>query len=83
MPVVDCGCGKRGPLFIFNPNPGSANLLDSQGFRMTVGKPTETVKQHAGLSYQCMSGGSRGTIISTFPKQKCTGGIFTTHHFPP
>jgi hypothetical protein len=53
------------------------------GFRMTVGSPNEKTKQHAGLSYQCMTGGNRGTIVSTFPTQKCTGGIFTTHHFPP
>jgi len=53
------------------------------GFRMTVGSPTLTTKQHAGLSYQCMSGSSRGTIVSTWPKTKCSGGIFTTHHFAP
>jgi hypothetical protein len=49
---------------------------------MTVGNPGSTSRPHAGLSYQCMSGGSRGTITSDFPKQACTGGIFTTHHFP-
>jgi len=53
------------------------------GFRMTVGSPTVTTKQHAGLSYQCMSGSSRGTIVTDFPKGKCSNGIFTTHHFAP
>jgi hypothetical protein len=53
------------------------------GFRMTVGSPTITNKPHAGLSYQCMSGSSRGTIVSSFPAGKCNNGIFTTHHFPP
>jgi len=52
------------------------------GFRMTVGNPTATSKQVAGLSYQCMSGSSRGTIVSTMPDRPCSGGIFTTHHFP-
>jgi hypothetical protein len=51
------------------------------GFRMTVGKPGATTKNHAGLSYQCMSGGSRGAIVSNMPTQPCSGGLFTTHHF--
>ena len=50
---------------------------------MTVGSPTITTKPRAGLSYQCMSGNSRGTIVNDFPKTKCSNGIFTTHHFPP
>ncbi|KAF2475961.1 uncharacterized protein BDR25DRAFT_322337 [Lindgomyces ingoldianus] len=53
------------------------------GFRMTVGSPTQTGKPHAGLSYQCIQGGNRGTLVSQFPTTKCNGGIFTTHHFPP
>ncbi|KAK3378962.1 hypothetical protein B0T24DRAFT_663249 [Lasiosphaeria ovina] len=53
------------------------------GFRMTVGSPTVTSKQHAGLSYQCITGGNRGALLSTFPTGKCNGGVFTTHHFPP
>lgn len=52
------------------------------GFRMTVGSPTSTSKNHAGLSYQCMTGTNRGTITNTMPTKPCTGGIFTTHHFP-
>jgi len=52
------------------------------GFRMTVGSPAASSKPHAGLSYQCMSGGSRGSLVSDFPKSPCSGGIFTTHHFP-
>jgi len=52
------------------------------GFRMTVGSPGATSKNHAGLSYQCMTGTSRGTITNTMPTKPCTGGIFTTHHFP-
>jgi hypothetical protein len=50
---------------------------------MTVGNPTAKSKLVAGLSYQCMSGSSRGTIVSTMPDRPCPGGIFTTHHFPP
>ena len=50
---------------------------------MTVGNPTSTSKQHAGLSYQCMSGNSRGMIVSSMPDKPCSAGIFTTHHFPP
>jgi hypothetical protein len=57
--------------------------LPDKGFRMTVGSPTSTSKNHAGLSYQCMSGTNRGTITNTMPTKPCTGGIFTTHHFPP
>lgn len=53
------------------------------GFRMTVGNPASTTKNHAGLSYQCMSGSNRGTITNTMPTKPCSGGIFTTHHFPP
>jgi hypothetical protein len=49
---------------------------------MTVGNPTATSKQVAGLSYQCMSGSSRGRIVSAMPDRPCPGGIFTTHHFP-
>jgi len=50
---------------------------------MTVGTPSATSKYHSGLSYQCMSGGNRGTITNTMPTKPCSGGIFTTHHFPP
>ncbi|KAL8300866.1 hypothetical protein RB597_009393 [Gaeumannomyces tritici] len=55
------------------------------GFRMTVGNPAITAgRPVAGLSYQCMAGGmNRGAIVKDWPKTKCTGGIFTTHHFPP
>jgi hypothetical protein len=49
---------------------------------MTVGSPAATSKYHAGLSYQCMSGGNRGAITNTMPTKPCSGGIFTTHHFP-
>ncbi|SPO06469.1 uncharacterized protein DNG_09159 [Cephalotrichum gorgonifer] len=54
------------------------------GFRMIVGDPGATSKEHAGLSYQCMQGGgNRGRITNEMPQQPCPGGIFTTHHFPP
>ncbi|KAI0838462.1 hypothetical protein F5Y06DRAFT_287196 [Hypoxylon sp. FL0890] len=53
------------------------------GFRMTVGSPTATSRNHIGLSYQCMTGGSRGALQANFPDKPCSGGIFTTHHFPP
>ncbi|KAF2015251.1 hypothetical protein BU24DRAFT_450004 [Aaosphaeria arxii CBS 175.79] len=52
------------------------------GFRMTVGSPTATSKQHVGLTYQCLTGNSRGRETADFPDKPCTGGIFTTHHFP-
>ena len=50
---------------------------------MTVGNPSASAKTVAGLSYQCMSGNSRGAIVSAMPDRPCPGGIFTTHHFPP
>jgi hypothetical protein len=53
------------------------------GFRMTVGSPTSTTKAHLGLSYQCQTGSSRGTIQTSMPDKPCAGGIFTTHHFAP
>ncbi|KAI1495375.1 hypothetical protein F5X96DRAFT_675928 [Biscogniauxia mediterranea] len=52
------------------------------GFRMTVGSPTATERSHVGLSYQCLTGGSRGPLLANFPESPCSGGIFTTHHFP-
>ncbi|KAK3336320.1 hypothetical protein B0T19DRAFT_35553 [Cercophora scortea] len=52
------------------------------GFRMTVGSPTATSKPHVGLRYQCLTGQNRGAEMSDFPTKPCTGGIFTTHHFP-
>jgi hypothetical protein len=52
------------------------------GFRMTVGKPGATARDHIGLSYQCMTGGSRGALVANMPQQPCSGGLFTTHHFP-
>ncbi|KAK7183670.1 hypothetical protein DPSP01_009542 [Paraphaeosphaeria sporulosa] len=52
------------------------------GFRMTVGIPTETNKPHVGLRYQCLSGNNRGAEMPDFPTKPCSGGIFTTHHFP-
>lgn len=63
---------KKQPITAFKP-----------GFRMTVGSPTATSRSHLGLSYQCMTGTSRGTITSEMPTKPCSGGIFTTHHFPP
>ena len=59
-----------------------SNVL-KKGFRMTVGSPGTTGNPHAGLSYQCMTGGSRGALVSSFPSKPCSGGLFTTHHFPP
>jgi len=53
-----------------------------QGFRMTVGSPTKTGTELPGLSYQCMSGGNRGALVKDFPSSPCSGGLFTTHHFP-
>ncbi|KAF9741309.1 hypothetical protein PMIN03_003467 [Paraphaeosphaeria minitans] len=52
------------------------------GFRMTVGIPTETNKPHVGLRYQCLNGNNRGAEMPDFPTKPCSGGIFTTHHFP-
>jgi hypothetical protein len=50
---------------------------------MTVGNPGATARQGVGLTYQCMSGQSRGAEQNSFPTGPCTGGLFTTHHFPP
>ncbi|KAF2867442.1 hypothetical protein BDV95DRAFT_610834 [Massariosphaeria phaeospora] len=52
------------------------------GFRMTVGSPAASSRPHVGLTYQCLSGNSRGAEMSDFPTKPCTGGIYTTHHFP-
>lgn len=49
---------------------------------MVVGDPGATSQEHAGLSYQCMSGFNRGAITASMPEQPCSSGIFTTHHFP-
>ncbi len=49
---------------------------------MTVGSPTESGKPHVGLRYQCLTGQNRGREMDSFPTGPCTGGIFTTHHFP-
>jgi hypothetical protein len=56
--------------------------LTAKGFRMTVGIPTETNKPHVGLRYQCLTGTGRGAEMPDFPAKPCTGGIFTSHHFP-
>jgi hypothetical protein len=53
-----------------------------EGFRMTVGNPAADSKQGVGLTYQCLSGNNRGREMSDFPTSPCSGGIFTTHHFP-
>ncbi|KAJ4295398.1 hypothetical protein N0V90_007410 [Kalmusia sp. IMI 367209] len=52
------------------------------GFRMTVGTPTSSDKPHVGLRYQCLTGQNRGAEMPDFPTKPCTGGIFTSHHFP-
>jgi hypothetical protein len=52
------------------------------GFRMTVGSPGATSNPRVGLRYQCLSGQSRGREMPDFPSSPCSGGIFTTHHFP-
>jgi hypothetical protein len=52
------------------------------GFRMTVGSPTQTGKPQVGLRYQCLQGQNRGREMDSFPTGPCSGGIFTTHHFP-
>ncbi len=49
---------------------------------MTVGKPGAKSRDHIGLSYQCMTGGSRGALVANMPDRPCSGGLFTTHHFP-
>jgi len=52
------------------------------GFRMTVGSPAATSQPRVGLTYQCLTGQSRGREMPDFPTGPCSGGIFTTHHFP-
>lgn len=49
---------------------------------MTVGSPTESGKARVGLRYQCLQGQNRGREMDDFPTGPCSGGIFTTHHFP-
>lgn len=49
---------------------------------MTVGDPTVEGKPQVGLRYQCLQGQFRGPELDHFPEEKCSGGIFTTHHFP-
>lgn len=49
---------------------------------MTVGNPATASNQHIGLRYQCLQGGNRGPELKDFPTKACSGGIFTTHHFP-
>lgn len=49
---------------------------------MTVGTPAKTGKPQTGLTYQCLSGSGRGPEITDFPTSPCTGGLFTSHHFP-
>src|SRR5690349_3957368 len=49
---------------------------------MTVGSPTMTGKPQVGLRYQCLQGQNRGRELDNFPTGPCSGGIFTTHHFP-
>ncbi|PMD40821.1 hypothetical protein L207DRAFT_554436 [Hyaloscypha variabilis F] len=62
---------KQQPITAFQP-----------GFRMTVGTPAKTGKPQTGLTYQCLSGSGRGPEITDFPTSPCTGGLFTSHHFP-
>jgi hypothetical protein len=52
------------------------------GFRMTVGNPAAKEKVSVGLTYQCLQGGNRGREMDNFPTTKCSGGLFTSHHFP-
>ena len=49
---------------------------------MTVGAPTASGPPHVGLRYQCLQGMNRGREMNDFPTGPCSGGIFTTHHFP-
>ena len=49
---------------------------------MTVGSPTVSGKPQVGLRYQCLQGQNRGPELDNFPTGPCSGGIFTTHHFP-
>jgi hypothetical protein len=58
----------------------------SQGFRMTVGSPTQGkdgITRHKGLRFTCLDNKStRFPEIDDFPKKPCKGGIMTEHHFP-
>lgn len=49
---------------------------------MTIGNPAADKRVAVGLTYQCLSGNSRGAELDDFPTKPCPGGIFTTHHFP-
>ncbi|KAH7109106.1 hypothetical protein B0J11DRAFT_601978 [Dendryphion nanum] len=53
------------------------------GFRMTVGDPAAASNPRVGLRYQCIQGQNRQfPETPDFPTKPCSGGIFTTHHFP-
>ncbi|KAF2182907.1 hypothetical protein K469DRAFT_728284 [Zopfia rhizophila CBS 207.26] len=54
----------------------------SPDFRMTVGNPASSTRPQVGLRYQCLQAQSRGAGMPDFPTRPCSGGIFTTHHFP-
>ncbi|KAF4626134.1 hypothetical protein G7Y89_g12029 [Cudoniella acicularis] len=90
QPLLGGSNGAKGGLTVYYTQFDLSNdKLASQpitvfkpGFRMTVGSPATTGTAESGLSYQCMSGSSRGTITKDFPTSACSGGIFTTHHFP-
>ncbi|KAL2200852.1 hypothetical protein P885DRAFT_25702 [Corynascus similis CBS 632.67] len=68
---------------LFRDNLGQQKITSFKpGFRMTVGSPTVEGKPQVGLRYQCLQGQFRGPELDDFPTEPCSGGIFTTHHFP-
>jgi hypothetical protein len=90
QPLLGGSNGAQGGLTVYyTQNDLSRDNIKAQpiksfppGFRMTVGKPGAATRNHIGLSYQCMTGGNRGALVADMPSKPCSGGIFTTHHFP-
>lgn len=90
QPLLGGSDGAQGGLTVYytqydllrdNLNQQSVTIFPP-GFRMTVGSPTVTSQPHVGLRYQCLQGQNRGQEMPDFPSGPCSGGIFTTHHFP-
>ncbi|KAK4641806.1 hypothetical protein QC761_0077960 [Podospora bellae-mahoneyi] len=90
QPLLGGSQGAQGGLTVYytqfdltRDNLGKQKITSfPPGFRMTVGTPTEPGKPRVGLRYQCLQGQNRGRELDDFPTGPCSGGIFTTHHFP-
>ncbi|KAK4195265.1 hypothetical protein QBC40DRAFT_236867 [Triangularia verruculosa] len=90
QPLLGGSQGAQGGLTVYytqfdltRDNLGQQKITSfPPGFRMTVGTPVQAGKPRVGLRYQCLQGQNRGRELDDFPTSPCSGGIFTTHHFP-